>query len=259
MKESRKSRIVQKKKYGQHFLRDQSVVEYIVNYLLLSDASVFEIGCGDGFLTRAILQKPVKQIWTFEIDQDWAQFVRTHIKDDRLTVYNQDFLTVDFSIFDHDKPWILLANLPYVITFPILKRLQKHSDILREGIIMVQEEVAEKILKSHGRGYGYIALFFQYYFEWQKLLKISPNAFEPPPKVFSRLLYFKPKENLIIIPDEERFWKFIKTCFRQPRRTLRNNLIQTNFDITLLSEEILDLRAQQLTFPDFLNIWQLFV
>jgi 16S rRNA (adenine1518-N6/adenine1519-N6)-dimethyltransferase len=85
--------------------------------------------------------------------------------------------------------------------------------------------------------------------------KVPPTAFLPPPKVFSRLLYFKPREQLIPIPDELEFWKFIKLCFLQPRRTLKNNLGQTHFDMTRLSEDLLKKRAQELQFADFLHIW----
>ena len=86
---------------------------------------------------------------------------------------------------------------------------------------MIQEEVAQKIVKTSGRGYGFPSLFFQHYFEWKLLEKVPPGAFFPPPKVYSRLLYFKPKKMLQQIPDEAEFWEFIKHCFAQPRRTLK--------------------------------------
>ena len=148
-----------------------------------------------------------------------------------------------------------MANLPYQVTFPILYILQKNMHVLKEGVIMVQEEVAQKILKSHGRDYGYVSLFFQYHFEWKMLDKIPPTAFNPPPKIFSRLLYFKPKFIKTPINNEQEFWKFIKICFKQPRRTLRNNLEQSHYDISKLSEQTLLLRAQQIDFEGFLEIW----
>ena len=120
---------------------------------------------------------------------------------------------------------------------------------------MIQEEVAQKIVKKSGRDYGYSSLFFQHYFELKLLDKISPGAFFPTPKVYSRLLYFKPKQNLIEIDREEEFWKFIKLCFHQPRRTLRNNLAQSHFDLSILDSEILLKRAQQLSMQDLLGIW----
>lgn len=247
-----------KKKFGQNFLRDHVIVQRIVDQVELDNSSsIFEIGCGDGFLTRAILQKPLARLWVFEIDIAWAEHVKKTINDERMQVRETNILDVDFAIFEEHQPWTLLANLPYQITFPILHRLQRYRHLLKEGVIMVQEEVAQKIVKTSGRGYGYPSVFFQYFFTWQLLDKVSPSSFYPPPKVFSRLLYFKPKVDLVPIPDEERFWKFIKACFKQPRRTLRNNLAQKHFPIDQVPEKFLVLRAQQLAMNDFLYLWDL--
>lgn len=122
---------------------------------------------------------------------------------------------------------------------------------------MVQEEVAQKIVKTSGRGYGLPALFFQHFFEWKLLQKIRPGAFLPPPKVYSRLLYFKPRKKLTPIKNEQEFWLFIKRCFGQPRRTLRNNLAQAHYAIDKIPEKFMLLRAQQMTMQDFLEIWEL--
>jgi len=249
--------IVLKKRYGQHFLRQEWVVDHIVKAVNLdSTSSVFEIGCGDGFLTREIIKQPIARLWVFEIDHEWADYVKNEITDQRLHVYTDNILDVDFSIFEPHKPWTILANLPYQITFPILHMLQRNRHLLKEGVVMVQEEVAQKVVKQEGRGFGFPALFFQHYFELKLLDKIPPSAFYPPPKVDSRLVYLKPRATVDPIPDEEQFWKFIKMCFRQPRRTLKNNLAQSHFDLNFLDEETLALRAQQMKKDDFLRIWQ---
>ena len=246
-----------KKQFGQHFLRDQAIIDRIVSSVTLTpQTSVFEIGCGDGVLTRAILQEKIARLWVFEIDPDWVAHARKTFKDDRLTVFEEDILDVNFDRFKENAPWTLLANLPYQITFPLLHMLQRNRALLAEGVIMVQEEVAQKVVKTSGRGYGFPSLFFQHFFEWRLLDKIAPTAFYPPPKVFSRLMYFKPRKDVQPIPDEENFWKFIKTCFKQPRRTLRNNLAQTHFEHAKIADDILALRSQQLDIQGFLKIWQ---
>ena len=122
---------------------------------------------------------------------------------------------------------------------------------------MVQEEVAQKIVKQKGKGYGYPSLFFQHYFEWKLLDKIPPTAFHPAPKVFSRLMYFKPCTEVIPIPDEDKFWQFIKHCFKQPRRTLKNNLAHTHYSIEKVAPETMFLRAQELSMKQLLAIWDL--
>jgi len=164
-----------KKRFGQHFLRDHRFTLMMINAVELNkDSSVFEIGCGDGFLTKAILQTPIARLWTFEIDPDWAAYVRKTIPDSRVRVIEQNFLDFDFTLLEEHQPWTLLSNLPYVVTFPILHLLQKQRHLLKEGVIMVQEEVAQKITKSKGRGYGFPTLFFQRFFAWKMLEEVSP-------------------------------------------------------------------------------------
>lgn len=250
--------IALKKSYGQHFLRNDSIAQKIVMSVDLHDtSSVFEIGCGDGALTRVILQSKLARLWVFEIDPEWAALVKKRLPDPRMHVFVQDILLTDFEQFKPHEPWTLLANLPYQITFPILYKLQENRHMLAEGVIMIQEEVAKKLVATHGRGYGFVSLFFQYYFELKLLDKIAPSSFYPPPKVFSRLVYFKPKSSCPEIPDESGFWDFVKSCFKQPRRTLKNNLNQKHYDLNKISEEVLLLRAQQMKLEDLLKVWDL--
>jgi 16S rRNA (adenine1518-N6/adenine1519-N6)-dimethyltransferase len=249
-----------KKQFGQHFLRDEFVVERIVTSVELTpESNIFEIGCGDGFLTREILEKPLSRLWVFEIDQEWAQYVQETYADPRMTMYHENILDVDFSRFEPYKPWVLLSNLPYQVTFPILHKLRENRHLLKEAVVMVQEEVAQKIVKTSGRGYGFISLFFQHYFCIRLLEKVPPEAFYPPPKVNSRVVHLKPETTLDEIPNEEHFWQFIKRCFLSPRRTLKNNLLAYHYDITKIPDKILALRAQQLAKQDFLTIWEILI
>ncbi len=244
-----------KKQYGQHFLREQRIVDHMVDAVALKDVSVFEVGPGDGFLTKTILAQSIARLWSFEIDADWVGYLKEHIKDDRFTVYHENFLDIDVTKLESHQPWVVLANLPYQVTFPILNLLHRSRGLLQEGVLMMQEEVAQKLVKTKGKGYGYQSLFFQYYFDLKLMDKISPGAFYPPPKVYSRLVYFRPKLNVKEIPQEEAFWKFIKICFKQPRRTLRNNLSQSHYDLASFSDDLLSKRAQELTIQELLEVW----
>ncbi len=247
-----------KKQYGQHFLRDYTVVNTMLSAVTLNDkSSVFEIGSGDGFLTQLILDKPLERFWVFEIDPEWASYVGKTIHDSRLTIFCEDILSVDFKErFDLYKPWVLLSNLPYQITFPLLRLLKCHRSLLAEGVIMVQEEVAQKILAQPGDS-TFQSLYYGYYFQWKSLCTIPPTAFYPAPSVNSRLIYFKPNKDPIPITDEERFWQFMKMCFKQRRRTLRNNLMQSHYPITLLPQKWSRARAQELSFTDFIELWEM--
>jgi len=252
--------IALKKKHGQCFLKDENIIHSMISEVSLDDqTTVVEIGCGEGILTRLVLQEACKQLFVFEIDQEWCSFVKkTYGQDGRLHIFCENILDVLFGerLREH-TPIVVLANLPYHITFPIFYMFHAHRELLNEGVVMIQEEVAQKLVKTSGRSYGYSSLFFQHYFEMRLLDKVPPSAFYPSPKVNSRLLYFKPRKEVQEIPNEEQFWKFIKTCFQQPRRTLRNNLAQTQYDENLLEEDLLKLRAQQLSMVNFLEIWQI--
>ena len=256
-KVARSSGIPLKKQFGQHFLREQIFVDHMIDAVALDESSsVFEIGCGDGFLTKSILRSPLQRLWVFEIDPSWAQHVATVYADPRMTVVTENILDVDFSRFESYKPWILLANLPYQITFPLLYRLVQHRSLFKEGVVMLQEEVAQKILKTSGRGYGFASLYLQHYFRWRALDKVPASAFYPPPKVVSRLLYFAPLPEPEPIPQEKDFWIFIKRCFSQPRRILNNNLVSFHYDLSKIPLELLQLRAQQLSMEELITLWK---
>jgi len=257
-KKPEKQGILLKKHFGQHFLQDRFYVDQVIDQIKFTpETCVFEIGCGEGMLTKAIAEQTFKKLQVFEIDPEWATLVGTDLKDDpRVSVSLSNILDQDLNQLFAGEKWTLLANLPYNITFPILHLLQRSSAVVQEGVIMIQEEVAQKILQTSGRGYGYPSLFFQRYFAWRFLDKVPPTAFFPPPKVFSRLLYFKPIENPEPIEDEAGFWKFIKACFMQPRRTLKNNLQQSKYGTEQFTPELLQKRAQELSMQDFMHIWK---
>lgn len=247
-----------KKQFGQHFLRKQSVVDNMIDRVDIdNNTTVMEIGCGGGFLTQAILlQTNCKKLRIFEIDHEWAEFVRNKIRDKRIEINVEDILRLDFSIFKDDSPLVLLANLPYQITFPILFLLQKNKHLFKDGVLMMQEEVAQKLVAKRGRSYSATSIFLQHHFEFELMEKVEPEAFSPSPNVFSRLVYFKPRISVDAISDELEFWKFLRVCFVSPRRTLQNNLKNAHYKTEKLSKDVLKLRAQQIPFEQFLQIWE---
>ncbi len=249
-----------KKEHGQVFLRDHDIVDSIIkNAKVTSETTVMEIGCGDGFLTRAILAKtPCKKLQVFEIDEEWLNVVAGSIKNDRLSLNLINILDVDLaSFFNANDPVVLLANLPYHITFPILHKIQKHSDLFSHGVVMVQEEVAQRLVAQTGKNAGAISHYFQHFFELSLLTKVPPSSFEPHPKIFSRLVGFRPRKTLANITDPEGFWLFMRSCFRSPRQMLHNNLKGTKFAHVTLPQEFQLLRAQQITTPQFVTLWEL--
>ncbi len=254
-------RPAKKKQFGQHFLKNFSVVENMIKKVKVTkETRVLEIGCGDGFLTKAILNLTnCKELFVYEIDPEWAEYVKNTVKSPKLKINVENILDVDLSKLQNLKPWVLLANLPYQITFPIFYLIQKNRNLFKEGVVMIQEEVAQKIVAKSGRSFSATSIFLQHYFDFKLMEKIGSENFVPPPKVDSRLIHFKPKETVTKIKDEEKFWKFLRLCFISPRKTLTNNLRQTHYDLAKIPENILKLRAQQMTFDDFIKIWELFL
>lgn len=243
------------KAHGQNFLQDLQYVERSVAHLPLSGANILEIGPGSGALTTYLLQHDITQLCAVEIDERWVAYLRTNMQDQRFALLEGDIAKMQWETIVGDKKWFLIANLPYHVTFPILYALQAHRSHIPQAVIMIQEEVAQKLVKTSGRNYGYISLFFQWYFTMELQEKVPPTAFNPPPKVTSRLISLAAKFPEPIVQETE-FWQFIKRCFSQPRRTLLNNLKPFHYDLSRIEERYLSLRAQQLGMSDLLNIWR---
>ena len=248
-----------KKVFGQHFLRKASTVDNMIGKIPVTEEhTVVEIGCGDGFLTEAILRQTIcKKLLCFEIDASWANVVMNKIRDNRLDMRIQDVLDLESETLIQHQPLVIMANLPYQITFPLFFLFLRNKEYIQEGVVMIQEEVAQKIVAKRGKPYGHTSILLQHSFDVELMEKVEPEAFDPAPKVFSRLLYFKPKKEVVDIPDAENFWKFLKLCFRFPRQTLRNNLKSTHYDPSKFDDEMLKKRSQQFSFEEFLKLWDL--
>jgi len=251
-------RIAKKKQYGQHFLRKQSTVDHMIDAVTITpETTILEIGCGDGFLTQSILQQTTcKALHVVEIDPEWAVYVEEHISDERLHMHITNILDTNFVDFEKLKPLVLLANLPYQITFPLFYRFAQHAHLFIEAVVMIQEEPAQKLVAKRGKSYSPTTLFLQHYFAFKLLEKVEPKAFTPPPKVHSRLVHFIPHKTYVEIPNEDQFWQFVSACFSAPRQIIKNNLKRTAYPIKHLPQEVLTMRAQQLNFGDFLQVWQ---
>lgn len=219
--------------------------------------TVLEIGCGDGFLTERILAKTdCRQLICLELDRNWADFVAKKIQDPRLLIYNVNALEVDWQELANGAPMVLLANLPYNVSVPLIKKLRQHASDFVEGVFMVQDEVAKRFVAKTGTDFGSISIFLQHVLDFSLLTKVTPDAFSPPPQVNSRLVHFKPKASVQAIQAEDAFWNFIKACFASPRRMLKNNLKGYAFDQEMLTKKIEGLRAQQMTSAQLVDLWE---
>jgi len=210
------------KKFGQNFLEDRSVVEQIIQSMPDDDLPVVEIGPGLGDLTKELVR--VRRVTAYEVDPRSCDYLATNfageIADGRLRLECGDVLERWKSGSLCDRPYRLVANLPYYIATTITLKALK-DPLCRSMLVMVQKEVAEKFAAREGeRNFSALSVLAGTAGEASIRLLVPPEAFTPPPKVDSAVLEIRKEHS----PDDEVFEDFLRTAFRQPRKTLFKNL-----------------------------------
>lgn len=214
---------------GQNFLLDETVLSDIVSAAEI-DSGVLEVGPGFGVLTNELL-KNAQKVVTIELDRRLIPVLNYTLADfDNLKIIEADVLKIDLKkVIDEEfggKKISVAANLPYYITTPIITKLIEEKLPIKNIVVMVQKEVAERIVASPGtKDYGAISVLCQYYTE-PKIVTVVPNdRFFPAPKVDSAVLCMRVLEKpKIDVADEKLFFKVVKVAFSQRRKTLLNCL-----------------------------------
>ena len=226
-------------KLGQHFLTDASWQERIARAVRIDGGVWVEIGAGHGEMTTRLAQR-ASQVFAIELDRRLAARLRETAASFRnVEVVERDVLAVDFAKLTGGARFSVYGNLPYYITSPILHRLFEHADQIAAIHIVIQFEVAARIVAPPGRrDYGYLSVVSQWFSRPEIAFRIPPGAFRPPPKVASALvsLGLPGQRAQHPLDDENAFLNFVKQCFAQKRKTLRNNLRQR---LGTRSEEVL--------------------
>jgi 16S rRNA (adenine1518-N6/adenine1519-N6)-dimethyltransferase len=223
--------IVARKRLGQNFLHDLTVIRRIVASLdLRTTDTVLEIGCGAGALTRYLAAKP-RQFIGVELDKDLFQRLEDQYSGSSVLFLNQDILKLDLTALMRklqlpSAKLKVVGNLPYYISSPIIEWLGKQAAVIESATIMLQAEVADRLMASPGiKEFGVLTLVTNYYFTCRKLMEVRPGAFRPAPKVYSTVLRLEPKAQQMRDLDlESAFFAFIKQSFSQRRKTLWNCL-----------------------------------
>ena len=175
-----------KKKWGQNFLVDNNLLEKIIKTINIKDTEhVLEIGPGQGALSEKLVDV-AKSLSMVEIDPDLIERLKVHEKLSGLTIINQDILKVDLESLSIDSP-VVVGNIPYNITSPIIFWLIDHFDHWDRAYLMVQKEVAQRLTASIGtKEYSRVTVMTSLFFDIEICFSISPNVFLPKPKVQSR-------------------------------------------------------------------------
>jgi 16S rRNA (adenine1518-N6/adenine1519-N6)-dimethyltransferase len=251
-----------RQKLGQHFLSSSKILQRIAAAARESEPPrsdtesktlALEIGPGKGALTQHLLAQ-FDRVVTVELDPVLAQHVRDRwMNEPRLEVVERNALDVDWRTFGEG---VLAGNLPYYISTAIISKYVRDPGSLRAATFLIQKEVAERITATPcHREYGYLSVECQLLAKTEYLFQVPPGAFQPPPKVDSaviRLTPLTPPEDL----DVSRFLGFVSACFRQKRKTLRNNLSERYAKATLDAQPDMGRRAEQLSVGEFLSLYR---
>ena len=236
-----------RKRFGQHFLHDPGVIRRIVEAIAPArEDLIVEIGPGEGALTRSLLAR-APRLEVIEIDRDLAAALAA----EGVSVHAADALAFDFSVF---PPGVrIVGNLPYNISTPLLFHLARYAERVRDLHFMLQLEVVERMVAQPSTPeYGRLSVMLQTRFRMDKLFRVAPGAFRPPPKVESAVVRMVP----LGVPlgcDEKVFEQVVREAFSARRKTLRNALSLDPADYTELGIDA-KLRPENLAPQDFVRI-----
>ena len=212
-----------KKSLGQHFLTDNNIIAKILKAVNASEGDrIIEIGPGTGALTKWLVQSH-NDVHAIEVDDRAVEVLRTELEG--LTIHQKDVLKVNWEelISTTGKTYII-GNLPYYITSPILFSLLDSRQYFSEAILMMQKEVAQRLVASpSSKDYGILSVQTQLMSTPELLFDVSPNSFSPPPKVMSsviKLTFDKPAMKC----SDKMLKSVVRTAFNQRRKKLSNSL-----------------------------------
>jgi 16S rRNA (adenine1518-N6/adenine1519-N6)-dimethyltransferase len=218
-----------RKRWGQHFLVDRNILSKVLRTAELENGDVIlEIGPGLGEMTLA-LARQVKKVIAVEIDRKLVKILREKTADfSNIMVIEGDVLKTGFEqLYRQGHQQLkVVANLPYQISTPLLFRFIESKQLFSTLTLMLQREVAERMIASPGgKDYGPLSIFTQSVSDLSIQFYIKPSAFFPPPKVESAVIHMVWKERPLVRPEEEGwFKKVVKGCFSYRRKRLINAL-----------------------------------
>jgi 16S rRNA (adenine1518-N6/adenine1519-N6)-dimethyltransferase len=259
-----------KPKLGQNFLVDDEAIQRIAASIGdLTGRTVIEIGPGRGAITAALATRAAHVI-AVELDRELAAGLRVQFMLDEsahVTVVPQDVLQFDFiaaSVTAAER-LLVVGNLPYGITSQILLKLASSHVAIDRAVLMVQREVADRIVAEPGsRDYGLLSVTAQLYGPAQRLFTLPPSAFSPPPEVHSTVFRWRFAPRFVELGVEEAgFLRFVRQCFHQKRKTLGNNLRAAGIAPAVIAAALAEAaiepqaRAEALTIEQFAALWRL--
>jgi 16S rRNA (adenine1518-N6/adenine1519-N6)-dimethyltransferase len=234
-----------RKRFGQHFLRDHTIIEKIVTAIRPDRTdNMLEIGPGLGVLTEPLLAQ-LDRLQVVELDRDLVEKLTTRFQGtNHLVIHAQDALKFDYcQSQDRTRKLRVVGNLPYNISTPLIFHLMSQVQCIEDMTFMLQKEVVDRITANPGnKSYGRLSVMIQVLCETKKLFDVPANAFSPPPKVISSVISIKPYKKIPWnIKNLDDFAKIVRFSFAQRRKTLRNSLKSLSDDLSWLDKTEIDL------------------
>ena len=246
-----------KKKFGQNFLSDKNLLKAIVSDANLNEKDeVLEIGAGAGTLTE-IISQTAKKVVSYEIDKDLEPHL-TSLSLKNVTFKFKDIMQLPLEEIENDfeGKYKIIANLPYYITSPIIFKFLNNSKKIESLTIMVQKEVAQRIVAPIGtKDYGVLSIMINFYGQAFISRSVNRKMFTPVPNVDSAVVVIKAERKYKDI-DGEHFFRFVQQCFSMRRKTLKNNLKGYGDKLNKISQEFLLLRAEMLSLDQLIDIYR---
>jgi 16S rRNA (adenine1518-N6/adenine1519-N6)-dimethyltransferase len=242
-----------KKSLGQHFLKDENISKKIVSALQQSlnennIRNLLEVGPGAGALTKYLLQLHNISFKAVELDTEKVEYLENTFPSIKDKIIHKDFLNIDPPF---EGVFIIVGNFPYNISTQIVFKVLEWKDHVPVMIGMFQKEVAQRIASKPGtKVYGILSVFSQAFYNVEYLFDVSPQCFNPPPKVMSGVIKLSALNQRVAMRNEKDFFTLVKTAFNQRRKMLRN-AVRDLFNETFLKSEIFNKRAEQLDVKDF--------
>ncbi len=253
-----------RKRFGQNFLHDHSVINNIISTIQAKPGEHWvEIGPGKGALTEPLLKKGLR-LEVVELDRDLVVLLTNMFRQySQLQIHSTDALKFDFSalVADNEKLRII-GNLPYNISTPLMFHLLNSAYCIDDMHFMLQKEVVDRICAAPGsKKYGRLSVMMQYYCDPELLFVVPPESFEPAPKVMSAIVRLVPHQQPPVqVNDMGMLNRVVTQAFSQRRKTLRNSLKKLIDENAIIALDIDPaLRAEALSLNDFAKLSNLLV
>jgi 16S rRNA (adenine1518-N6/adenine1519-N6)-dimethyltransferase len=242
-----------KKNLGQHFLKDLGIARKIAGSLTGNGSgSVLEIGPGMGVLTKYLMERGFDDFRVIEIDNESVHYLQAHFPGLK-NIIRGDFLSMNIDSFFPEK-LAIIGNFPYNISTQIFFKVLKHREKVIEIVGMLQKEVAERICAGPGtKRYGILSVLLQAFYNTEYLFTVPEHLFSPPPRVKSGVIRLIRNETASLDCDETLFFRVVKSCFNQRRKTLRNS-VRAAFELTRDDYSEFSLRPEQLSVHQFVQL-----